>query len=65
VNIVNPMQQLSKRLGLRLWCLKTGRGWKWGEGVSAKNADAGVYHVKFDDEKEGNFTGDKPASPAF
>jgi hypothetical protein len=80
--------QLRKRLGLRLWCLKTGRGrklwclktgigWKlflrWGVRgsglvglvVDVKNADTGLYHVKFDDEEEGEFTGDNHASLAF
>ena len=33
--------------------------------VVAKNPDTGSYHVKFDDEEEGDFTGDNRASLAF
>lgn len=33
--------------------------------VVAKNPDTGSYHVKFDDEEEGDFTGDNHASLAF
>ena len=39
---------------------------QWFGGVVVKkNADTGSYHVKFDDEEEGEFTGDNHASLAF
>ena len=39
---------------------------QWFGGVVVKkNADTGLYHVKFDDEEEGDFTGDNYASLAF
>ena len=39
--------------------------WFGGVVVDVKNADTGLYHVKFDDEEEGEFTGDNHASLAF
>jgi hypothetical protein len=45
---------------------KVGGKRQWFGGlVVEKNADTGSYHVKFDDEEEGEFTGDNHASLAF